>query len=170
VRSDDEAGMADLVRHLIRRGMQRLSYVNGPDIASNRMRREAVLAALEAAGIEPRIREYAGSTDPERLARLAELVRRERPDALICYDDLHALHVMAALRGVGMAVPGDVAVTGFDGTVFSRLSNPQLTTVVQQSELLGETAVAMLVRSIEQGTAPEDVTVPVTLSLRESSG
>lgn len=169
IRADDEHGIRLLIEHLLDIGKQRLSYVNGSDIASNRIRRSAILASLESFGIEPRIREYATSLEQADLANVARLVARERPDALICYDDKMALHLMDALRRESVAVPDDVAVTGFDGIPFAAISNPRLTTVVQPAELLGETAANALFDAIESGSPPPDVTLPVALAIRGSS-
>lgn len=169
VRADDERGIRMLVEHLLALGKQRLSYVNGPDIASNRLRRNAILWALEARRIEPRIREYSADSDSADLSRIAELVDRERPDALICYDDKMALNMLDALRARNIAVPGDLAVTGFDGISFAAISNPRLTTVVQPAEIMGETAAASLCEAVEQGKPLPDITLEVSLAVRESS-
>jgi LacI family transcriptional regulator len=169
IRADDERGMGLLVRHLLDSGMTRLSYVNGPDISSNRVRRRAVLRTLEALGIEPRIREYHAGDAMEDLPDVARAVARERPDALICYDDKMALHLMDALRHEGLRVPEDIAVTGFDGIPFAAISNPRLTTVEQPAETLGEIATRSLVEAIENGTPPPDIVLPVTLAVRGST-
>lgn len=169
IRADDEQGIRLLIEHLLESGSSRLSYVNGPDIPSNRLRRNAVLKTLEALDIEPRIREYQTSLDQADLENVARLVARERPDALICYDDKMALHLMDALRRENLLVPTDVAITGFDGIPFAAISNPRLTTIEQPAELLGEMAATALFDAIESGKAPQDVTVPVTLAIRSSS-
>lgn len=169
IRADDEHGIGLLVRHLVDSGLSRLSYVNGPDIISNRMRRRAMVATLEALGIEPRIREYHTGLDAEELAGVAKAVARERPDALVCYDDKMALHLMDALRREGLRVPEDIAVTGFDGIPFAAIANPRLTTVEQPAELLGELATRSLADAIEHGTPPPDMVLPVTLAVRGST-
>lgn len=169
LRADDEAGIRMLVGHLLDLGKQRISYVNGLDIASNRLRRNAILAALESAGIEPRIREYAADPDQGDFARIAELVDRERPDALICYDDKMALNMLDALRARRVSVPEDLAVTGFDGISFAAISNPRLTTVVQPAEALGEAAAVSLFGAVEEGKPLPDLTLEVTLAVREST-
>jgi LacI family transcriptional regulator len=169
IRADDEHGIRLLVEHILETGKQRLSYVNGPDVASNRIRRNAILKSLESFGIEPRIREYWTSLEQADLDNVARLVARERPDALMCYDDKMALHLLDALRREGLRVPDDVVVTGFDGIPFAAISNPRLTTIVQPAELLGETAANALFNAIEDGTPPPDLTLPVTLAIRGSS-
>lgn len=169
IRADDQQGIRLLIEHLLDLGKQRFSYVNGPDVASNRLRRNAVLQSLESFGIEPRIREYTTSLERADLDSVAQLVARERPDALLCYDDKMALHLLDALRRENLAVPDDVAVTGFDGIPFAAISNPRLTTVVQPAETLGEMAANALFDAIETGAPPPDITLPVSLAIRGSS-
>lgn len=169
LRADDEHGIRLMIEHLVGLGKQRFSYVNGPGLASNMLRRNAVLAALETCGIEPRIREYSAGAEGSDFGRIAELVARERPEALICYDDKMALAMLDALRTRNVDVPGDLAVTGFDGISFAAISNPRLTTVVQPGEALGETAANSLFDAIERGIRPPDLTLDVTLAIRESS-
>lgn len=169
IQSDEEQGIRLLVEHLLKAGSQRFSYVNGPDLASNRKRRAAVIKSLEEMGVEPRIREYVTGLEQSELDRVAELVARERPDALICYDDKMALHLLDALRRHGLSVPDDVAVAGFDGIPFAAISNPRLTTVVQPAEKLGELAALALFEAIESGKPPADITAPVTLSIGSST-
>jgi len=169
IMTDHAGGIRALIEHLIGTGRSQFSYVNGPDIASNRMRRNAILNALEQMGIEPRIREYATTLEQADLDNVASLVARERPDALLCYDDKMALHLLDALRRVGLRVPDDIAVTGFDGIPFAAISNPRLTTIVQPAEKLGEMAGEMLCEAIKSGNAPSDVICPVKLAIRESS-
>jgi len=169
LRADDAHGIHMMVEHLLALGKQRLSYVNGPDLASNRVRRNAILSALESFGAEPRIREYSGGSEEVGFDRIAELVARERPDALICYDDKMALHLLDALRHARLRVPQDVAVTGFDGIPFAAVANPRLTTIEQPAEQIGARAAEGLVQAIETGHPPADLMMPVRLAVRESS-
>src|SRR5689334_7220881 len=93
------------------------------------------------------------------------------PRALVCANDQTAIGVMAALQHAGLTVPGDVAVTGFDGIMLGRHLHPSLTTVVQPTAALGDTAVAMLTDRVG-GPAPPRRTLqlPVRLELRGSCG
>ena len=82
-----------------------------------------------------------------------------------------AIGAMAALRDAGLSVPGDVAVTGFDGIQLGRHLRPSLTTVVQPMAALGDTAVAMLKDRIGGAALPQrTVELPVRLELRGSCG
>src|SRR5438876_944581 len=103
------------------------------------------------------------------------------PRALVCANDQTAIGVMAALQHAGLSVPGDVAVTGFDGIRLGRHLQPSLTTVVQPMAALGATAVAMLTdriggvgpssKALPPQTLPRrTVELPVRLELRGSCG
>ncbi|HEU5390777.1 MAG TPA: LacI family DNA-binding transcriptional regulator [Streptosporangiaceae bacterium] len=93
------------------------------------------------------------------------------PRALVCANDQTAIGVMTALEQAGLSVPGDVAVTGFDGIQLGRHLRPGLTTVVQPMAALGDTAVAMLSERIGgAGLPPRAVELPVRLELRGSCG
>jgi LacI family transcriptional regulator len=93
------------------------------------------------------------------------------PRALVCANDQTAIGVMAALQQAGLSVPGDVAVTGFDGIRLGRHLRPSLTTVVQPMAALGDTAVAMLEERIGGAELPpRTVELPVRLELRGSCG
>jgi LacI family transcriptional regulator len=93
------------------------------------------------------------------------------PRALVCANDQTAIGVMASLQHAGLSVPGDVAVTGFDGIQLGRHLRPSLTTVVQPMAALGDTAVTMLKDRIGGTALPQrTVELPVRLELRASCG
>ncbi len=172
IRANDVDGMKDVVRHLLEAGYRRLGYLNGPAQASNATRRDAVVRALKTAGAKSPI-EFA-SAGPARspdgaIAAAAVRIARERPDALICYDDKLALNTIDALRAVGVRVPADMAVVGFDDIPFAAIANPRLTTVAQRSVEMGRAAATMLCRSLDTGVLPPSVTLPVQLVVREST-
>jgi LacI family transcriptional regulator len=162
-------GVRQLVNHLAETGRRRLSYLAGPPIASDRVRRDAITRTLEELELEPRLREFPEARDRQGYARIVELIVRERPEALVCYDDRSALNLMSALRERGVRVPDDVAITGFDDIPFARLANPQLTTVAQPIEEMGARAARMLLDAIGTGHVPDTVVFPVTLRVREST-
>jgi LacI family transcriptional regulator len=166
---DDEEGMARLVEHLLSTGRSRLSYLNGHAIRSNEARRRATAAALEAAGLEPRLREFAAIRSWRECDRIVELIAREQPDAIVCYDDESALHLLAALRAGGLRVPQDVAVSGFDDIPFAEIANPALTTVAQPVEDMGARAARSLLETIGSGRPPASERIPLALRIREST-
>jgi DNA-binding LacI/PurR family transcriptional regulator len=179
VRTDDIRGIAALIQHLVvDAGYRRIGYVNGPLIASNSIRRDAAVRRIEllAGGgldVDPRLRQYSTGSQDWRTgaAQLATRVAqdRDRPEALLCYDDKLALATIDALRTVGLSVPTDIAVVGFDDIPFAALANPRLTTVRQPSAEMGQLAVEMLLDAFVTDSMPRSVTLPVEVVVRESS-
>lgn len=163
-------GIRRLVDHLADTGRHRISYIAGPPIASDRLRRDSISESLEALGIEPRLRTFPAAESREEYQKIVELVTRERPEAVLCYDDRTALMLMSALRDAGVRVPDDVAVTGFDDIPFARLANPELTTVAQPIEEMGRRASRMLFDAILTGRVPDTEVLAVRLMVRESTG
>jgi LacI family transcriptional regulator len=95
---------------------------------------------------------------------------RPLPDALICGNDLIALGAMQQLRWAGIRIPEDISVTGIDDTPFGRVSDPELTTVRQPVDQIGDEAVAMLLsRRRDPTRAPRRLTLSPELIIRRSS-
>jgi len=81
-----------------------------------------------------------------------------------------SLGVISALRQLGIRVPDDPAVVGFDDIPFAEISNPRLTTVAQPSSAMGQLAAGMLLSAIEAGAIPPSEILPAHLVVRESTG
>jgi LacI family transcriptional regulator len=170
IRADDVTGIELVVAHLRECGYRRMAYVNGPDIASNVTRRDATLRALATAGLSCALYPYPGGVESlGALNATVTTVVADRPEALICYDDVVALGMMDALRGRGLRVPDDIAIVGFDDIPFAGIANPRLTTVAQPSEEIGRKAVFMLLSGLRSGELPPSIVLPVRLIVRESS-
>lgn len=170
IRADDIGGINALVQHLSACGYRRVGYVNGPDLASNVTRRDTALLGLARAGIACALYPYPGGV--ESLGALNATVRTlltDRPEALICYDDVVALGIMDALRSHGLRVPDDIGLVGFDDIPFAGISNPRLTTIAQPSEEIGRRAFAMLLSCFKSGDLPASCMLPVRLVVREST-
>jgi len=170
IQTDDASGVAAAVGHLVDNGARRFGYVESGVRASNTIRAETVAATLRARGIDEPVRAFDGPVDPGRpLDELAAEIATDLPDALVCYDDQLALALMDALRGVGVRIPDDLGIVGFDGIPFAGIANPRLTTVAVPSSEMGRVAAASLVRAIHEGVLPEGVVLPVELVVREST-
>jgi DNA-binding LacI/PurR family transcriptional regulator len=169
LRTDDSAGVAATVRHLVDRGYRRLAYAGPGGWASNAWRLTAVTATLEGLGLGP-IRFIDVGVDAWRDASaLARTLAAEPPDAVLCYDDKLALGLLDALRSTNLVVPDDMAVVGFDGIPAARQSWPRLTTVDVPSVDVGRRAVEMLVASVRDGKRPVSVVLPVSLVIGDST-
>ena len=86
----------------------------------------------------------------------AIILRKDKPDAVVCYNDMVAIGFMGAARSFGVSIPADMSVVGIDNIAFGRFTTPALTTVDTQSELLGEEAMRLLIRQIA-GESPPDI-------------
>ncbi|MER7953411.1 LacI family DNA-binding transcriptional regulator [Streptomyces sp. NPDC096030] len=92
-----------------------------------------------------------------------------RPTALICDDDVLAAGACKAARRLGLRVPEDVSVTGFDDLALATAVEPELTTVRLPAEHIGERGMAALL-AVLAGDSPDPGDLPVTLVPRASSG
>ena len=91
-------------------------------------------------------------------------------DALFVYSDIMALSVIKGLNDMGIKVPEDIAVIGFDGLYIGELSAPALTTIKQDITKKGELAVELLAKKMNKETVKtEKIVMPVTLLIREST-
>ena len=166
---DDIGGARLAVEHLVSLGCRSIGYAGVGMTATNIRRRTAVEEAVLAADLPPaRIFKAtpAGWRDP---GALATQVVRDRPDALICYEDKLALALMDSLRGESIEVPRDLALIGFDGIPFAALSRPRLTTIMTPMFEMGRLAADMLVDAIEDGEVGPSVVLPVELSIGETT-
>ena len=175
VTSDNVAGARLAVRHLHGLGHRRIATVSGPPRlppAGDRLRGyRDELAALGLAERVDDVREgdfYAESGYREGLVLLGA---DERPTAVFAASDMMALGVIRAARELGLSVPGDVAVVGFDDAPLAAHADPPLTTVKQDKFGIGAAAATALVGMIESEEAPPPALVlPVELVVRRSCG
>lgn len=91
-----------------------------------------------------------------------------RPTAIVCDDDILAAGACKAVRRLGLRVPEDVTVTGFDDLALATAVEPELTTVSLPAERVGERGMAALLAVLE-GRPPEEGDLPVELVVRGSS-
>ncbi|GAA3378861.1 LacI family DNA-binding transcriptional regulator [Streptomyces sannanensis] len=142
VATDNTTGMALVLDHLAATGRRRVCFVGAAGTGSAAVER---LAAYEAG---------AGALDPQASGRVelgdfslewgraaVDRILPFRPDAVVCANDLIAVGVLQRLRQLGVDVPGEIAVTGFDDIPMADLADPALTTVRQPvRELAAEAA------------------------------
>jgi len=126
--------------------------------------------ALDAAGIEPMVAMAPyRPTDAAQEAALTLLDRPDRPTAVVCFSDSFALGVIRAAESLGLSVPGDVSVVGFDDSSIAGVTRPPLTTVRQDVARKGQLAVATLLATMREQQPPDDVLLPTELVVREST-
>ncbi len=160
--------------HLIAGGRSRIAFLGHaddhyPEFAG---RYRGLVEALRGAGLgpDPALRFDALTTEEEgRSAAQALLDGGARFDAIFAASDLIAIGAMRALADVGLTVPEDVAVVGFDDIPAASLTTPPLTTVMQDIRGAGQALVETLLAQIEGRDLPPRK-LPGTLVVRRSSG
>jgi LacI family xylobiose transport system transcriptional regulator len=155
-------------RHLLDLGHRRIAVVSGPaKFLCARARLDGYRAAMDAAGVSVdaslvrtgRFQFDDGLSEGRELLRLAE-----PPTAVFCGNDLQALGVYEAAREVGVRIPDDLSVVGFDDVEYARWCGPPLTTVRQPLVEMG-VAAANLVLTLAAGPQPAQVRVELTTTL-----
>ncbi|WP_152365164.1 LacI family DNA-binding transcriptional regulator [Microlunatus speluncae] len=161
--------------HLISLGRSRIAAIGRESVAGTAsVRLEGYRRALEAAGLPYRPELVIGVARYDRAdgkAAMEQLLALpEPPDAVFCFNDLMAIGAIRACVEAGVAVPDRIAIAGFDDIAEGRFSNPTLTTVAADLDLLAEQTLRLLQARIADPDRPaESVAVPWTLRLRESS-
>lgn len=177
VSGDDVAGAQAAVAHLVGLGHRRIGFVNGPiSVRQSVDRREGVLAALVAAGLDPaavltEVRPEVGgrgySADAGAAGAATLLDAEDRPTALFCANDQLAIGAMREIRRRGLGIPGDVSIVGYDDVaIASELITP-LTSVHQPMRDIGRAAADLL---LSDGSKVQHVTFVPELVVRASSG
>jgi len=148
-RVDNYGGAFAVTRHLIEIGRRRIAHVAGP--SSNyeaRERRRGYEAALD--GLQAPIVIEGDFTEEAGIRAARELVTGSTtPDAIFAANDMMAVGCLLTLRELGLRVPSDVALAGFDDIPLARLIDPPLTTARIRIADLGRRALERLARSIE---------------------
>ena len=173
VTSDNEMGGRLVARHLVGGGHRRMAYIAGAEDSSTNADRERgfcdELALLGQPLFARAVGHYRFDSASEA-ARTLFSSSRDRPDAVFVGSDHMAFAVMDVLRNeLGLDIPGDVSVVGFDNVPQANWGAYQLTTVAQPVEAMIE-AIAQLLRDGLQGAKhPQIITVACPLVVRSSS-
>ncbi|MEU7614301.1 LacI family DNA-binding transcriptional regulator [Micromonospora sp. NPDC049204] len=174
VTADNLAGATTAVEHLLGLGHRRIGFIAGrASLAAAWSREEGYRAALTDAGlpVDPTLIGE-GDFNPESATPLARalLQRADPPTAIFAASDGMALKVLEVAAELGLAVPGDLSVVGFDNIPESALTRPGLTTVDQSMYQLGYEAARMLKALVTgEWEGPRQVVLPTDLVVRGSS-
>jgi LacI family transcriptional regulator len=156
---------------LVKQGHRQIAYIGFSPARPDMERTRGLTACLEAHGL-PFVRYDVSAptlAEGERVCP-SVVLRRDKPDAVVCYNDMVAIGFLGAAKSLGIAVPADMSVVGIDNIPFGRFTSPALTTVDAQSELLGEEGMRLLFRAIEGGPLPAGhIKVEPRLVVREST-
>ncbi|GIG21429.1 transcriptional regulator [Cellulomonas chitinilytica] len=169
---DYAAGVEQIVEHLLALGHRHLLYLAGPpDSASHNARLEALRIAASGR-TDVRLSEMPAGSSVESGYAAAQDVLASRATAVVAYNDLVAFGLLARLNELGVAVPGDVSITGFDDIELARFATPSLTTVTVPQADLGRLAWTHLhgLVSGEGALDPTPERIRPVLAVRDSTG
>ncbi|MGH8148550.1 MAG: LacI family DNA-binding transcriptional regulator [Steroidobacteraceae bacterium] len=173
IRTDHRTGAHEATKHLIDLGHRRIAHITGSKTVPSTARRlQGYRDALESAGLPPvpeltcpgDFTMQSGSDGVERLLALGE-----PPTAVLCGNDEMAFGAIRALHRLGLTVPGDVSIIGFDDQNMAAMYNPPLTTVYIPRHELGRRAALELIEQLEGRDVAREVVLPTRLVVREST-
>jgi DNA-binding LacI/PurR family transcriptional regulator len=168
VMSNDIAGAAGAVDHLVGLGHRHIAHIDGGTGASAPERRSGYEQAMRRHGLGDHIRSVRGDyTEAGGAAGVRDLLARgRRPTAICAANDLSALGALDALEEAGLRVPDDMSLIGYDNISVTRLGKIGLTTVDQPRREMGMAAAELLLERIEGGRrTPRQIVLTMTPSL-----
>lgn len=176
---DDCRGGYLVTKHLTSLGHRRIVGIFKSDDTQGQQRHKGYVQALQEAGIayDPDLVVWFYTEDRkthpyEKIRQMAEERESHPFDAVVAYNDQVAIEVIRALGDMGLNVPEDVSVTGYDDSYLAATCKVPLTTVSHPQERLGEMAAELLLKIIREGSLKEGeshVLIEPELIVRESS-
>ncbi len=180
VGTDNRGGGYRATEHLIILGHRRIGFVylhqeTPENTSSVRERLQGYSQALETYGVPYDPTLVVADQSPEytnvQHSLRAYLQQRDRPSAIFAVNDLAALDVIQAAHALGLQIPQDLAIIGFDDERFASRVNPALTTIAQSLFDIGLRAGTLLVSRIEGLSGPpRHIELAANLIIRESCG
>jgi LacI family transcriptional regulator len=170
--SNNVEGAAELTRHLLSLGHRRIGFVGGPSYARNATERlrgfRDAMAEVPGTRVLVQLGEFARESGEHAVQKW--LQDDPTPTAIIAINDSVALGAMEALIRLGLRMPDDVALAGFDGTDLAASPVMGLTSVDQHSDKMGRLAVEVLLRQLRsEAFAPTQDVLPTQLLIRRST-
>jgi DNA-binding LacI/PurR family transcriptional regulator len=167
---DQQYGSYELTRHLIKFGHRNIAHISGPkDWYESRKRIHGFKTALEENALRSdSILEGDWSAQSGyELAR--QLVKDRKITAIFAGNDSMALGALRAMNEIGLDVPNDISLVGFDDLPESRFLTPTLTTARQDFNAVGAHALNVLLDQIERKKIPRSIQIKPKILIRESS-
>ena len=169
VRTDDAAGLGQAVDHLVDLGHRRIAHVDGGRAPGAAERRRGFREAVRRHGLDARV-VAGGLTEDDGTAAARVLLAGPLPGAVTVFNDRCALGVLDELRRAGRAVPGEVAVVGYDDSRIARLASVDLTSVAQDVEQLTTLAVRRALERLDgEPAGPRELVVPPRRVVRSTT-
>ncbi len=172
VDSDNFAGAVLATDHLLSLGHRRIAHISGrPDLESARLREAGFRKAMADAGVpvDEQLVRVGGFRTETAASTAAELLALpDRPTAIFAGNDLSAISTVDVARGLGLGVPDDLSVIGFDNIPESALVDPPLTTIRQPLQRMGAESLRLLIDLIAGVERDTHIQLPTELVVRAS--
>lgn len=152
--SNNYFGMRNLVEYIYKKGHRKIAYIYGDLANVTTTRLKSFEDTLNEFGVEVRSDyllqgHYHDPKSTEKLA--ASLVQlADPPTCIIVSDDFSAVGAYNAFEKLGLAIPNDISIAGFDGIVLSQVLHPKLTTFKQDTDRIGSEAAKQLIALIKK--------------------
>lgn len=173
VGATNQRGGYDATRYLLDLGHRRIGFITGDMTLGSAVERlEGYRLALTEAGlaVDPQLIAEGDFMQPKGYSAATQLLRLpQRPTAIFASNDVSAFGAMEAARVLGLRIPDDCSIIGFDDIPQASQVHPPLTTVRQPLAEMGRAAAQLLLTYIEQPDAPiQRIELPTELIIRES--
>ena len=170
---NDVHTMTLLIDHLLERGKEKIGFIGGPlHVQGHRNRYDGFMKAMSTAKLKQRtswiLTGEASVGGGEQMAQKL-LQRTNRPDAIICSNDILAVGAIRAAHLENLDIPKDIAITGIDDIPFSEFTYPELTTVRQPWVMMAKVMLDTLVPESIQKDDRREMLTHVQLVVRKSS-
>ena len=176
IQSNNVEGMRQLVEYAHAKGHRKIAYIHGLKSAVTNTRLGSFYRAMENLSLDVP-EDYVAECEYNDPAGVYKAVwtmlhLRNRPTCILIADDFAALGAYEAIAEMGLKIPDDISIAGYDGIPMMQLMKPRLTTVRQDTKGLGTEAARRLVELIEKpkSSIPEIPVLPCTLIAGETVG
>ena len=169
--SDNYSGMKDLVNYIADMGHTKIAYIYGDnsDVTARRVNGFTETMNSRNINISDEFMVQGVYHDPRKtellVKSLLSLPKKDRPTCIIVPDDFAALGAYNAAEELGLSVPDDISIAGYDGVTLSEALRPKLTTVRQDTDRLGAEAADKLIGLINKEISNDEPTVVVSSCL-----
>jgi len=173
VNVDNATGVALAMEHLVGLGHRRIAFVSGRPLGDIEERRAAYESRMQAAGLEIPdgfVRHVSNDPAGGKQALVDLMALGTRPTAVVCSTDQLAIGVLFGAASLGVRVPGDLSVTGFDDLPISAYTVPALTTVRMPIKEMTGLAVQIAIDGGPEGVQPTVEVLRPELVIRASTG
>lgn len=155
--SDNIRGMKELITYIYEMGHRKIAYIHGADSSVTQNRVGSFYKTLGELKIEVPD-EYVKNGvyhDPDTTAKLTKelLELKDCPTCIVFPDDFSSIGGINAIKEKGLRIPEDISIAGYDGITLTRMLEPKLTTLQQDTGALGRSAAAKLITLIENPKA-----------------